>query len=333
VYGSTSTGTGVYGVSNSGPGVYGYHTGTSGTMPGVLGYSRSTTQSAAAILGNALATNPGPNVTGVRGHSAGTAATGIGVWGSHAARGWGVFGSVGQPTSGFAGYFYGRVHVAGTLSKAAGSFKIDHPLDPANKFLQHSFVESPDMMNVYNGNVVLDENGQAWVTLPDYFEALNSDYRYQLSAIGAPAPRLFIASEVSDNRFQISGGRAGQKVSWQVTGIRQDAYAKANRIQVEVDKNEQERGFYMFPGLFGASADKDLTWRLQGALQAPDMAQLSVQPEMDVANEATVGGSVELPDLSANAELLEQSVEELYPVPELEQQPSTSTTAEGVAAP
>lgn len=91
-------------------------------------------------------------------------------------------------SAGFAGYFGGSVNVAGTLAKAAGSFKIDHPLDPENKILYHSFVESPDMMNIYNGNTVLDEEGKAVVNLPDWFNALNIDYRYQLTCIGGYAP-------------------------------------------------------------------------------------------------------------------------------------------------
>jgi len=71
--------------------------------------------------------------------------------------------------SGRAGYFNGDVHVNGTFSKNAGSFLIDHPYDPANKYLAHSFVESPDMMNVYNGNVILDNKGVAIVELPYLF--------------------------------------------------------------------------------------------------------------------------------------------------------------------
>ena len=83
----------------------------------------------------------------------------------------------------------GNMHVSGTLSKTAGSFKIDHPLDPENRWLSHSFVESPDMMNVYNGNAELDDAGKATVKLPAYFEALNRDFRYQLTAVGAARPR------------------------------------------------------------------------------------------------------------------------------------------------
>jgi hypothetical protein len=82
------------------------------------------------------------------------------------------------------------LQVTGNLSKGGGSFKIDHPLDPANKYLYHSFVESPDMMNVYNGNIMTDRRGLAVVILPNYFEALNRDFRYQLTVIGQFAQAL-----------------------------------------------------------------------------------------------------------------------------------------------
>ncbi len=145
----------------------------------------------------------------------------------------------------------GPVNVYGTLTKAAGSFRIDHPLDPANKYLSHSFVESPDMLNVYNGNVIADARGEATVELPDWFEALNKDYRYQLTPMGGAAPELHVKSEVSDGRFGIGGAKPGQKISWQLTGIRQDAYAETHRIPVEEEKSAQEKGRYVFPKGFG----------------------------------------------------------------------------------
>ena len=132
--------------------------------------------------------------------------------------------------------FFGNVTVNGTLTKSAGSFRIDDPLDPEHKYLSHSFVESPDMMNVYNGNAILDEAGKATVDLPNYFEALNKDFRYQLTAIGAPGPNLYIAEGVQHNHFRIAGGRAYAHVSWQVTGIRHDTYAEEHRIKVEEEK-------------------------------------------------------------------------------------------------
>ena len=135
----------------------------------------------------------------------------------------------------------------GNVMKKGGTFRIDHPLDPANKYLSHSFVESPDMMNIYNGVVVLDRRGIALVTMPDWFEALNQDFRYQLTAIGAPGPGLYVAQEISGNRFKIAGGEPGAKVSWQVTGIRHDAWANAHRIHVEEEKPADQRGTYFAP--------------------------------------------------------------------------------------
>jgi len=149
----------------------------------------------------------------------------------------------------------GNVNVNNTLSKGAGTFKIDHPLDPENKYLYHSFVESPDMMNVYNGNVITDANAIAVIDLPDYFMALNKDYRYQLTVIGTFAQAI-IKEEVSNNKFVIQTSEPNIKVSWQVTGIRQDAYANKNRIQVEVDKSPEEKGYFLHPEALGKAVSK-----------------------------------------------------------------------------
>ena len=146
--------------------------------------------------------------------------SGVGGYGVEAIGGWsdlyygyggeGIYASGGHGwlQSGLAGDFEGNVSVNGNLQKSGGSFKIDHPLDPANKYLYHSFVESPDMMNIYNGIAALDDHGEATVELPAWFQALNRDFRYQLTAIGRPGPNLYIAAEVSGNRFRI-GGRLG----------------------------------------------------------------------------------------------------------------------------
>ncbi len=152
----------------------------------------------------------------------------------------------------------GNLNVGGNLIKGGGSFKIDDPIDPANKYLSHSFVESPDMMNIYNGSVILNAKGEAVVEMPAWFDALNRDFQYQLTAIGAPGPRLYIASEISGNQFKIAGGKKGQKVSWMVTGIRQDAWANAHRIPTEEAKPANEQGYYLHPELFGAGAEKSI---------------------------------------------------------------------------
>jgi hypothetical protein len=145
------------------------------------------------------------------------------------------------------------VAVVGTLSKGGGSFMIDHPLDPANKYLYHSFVESPDMMNIYNGNVTTDASGEAAVELPDWFEALNRDFRYQLTVIGQFAQAI-VAGKVANHQFLIKTDKPNVEVSWQVTGIRQDAFANANRIPVEVEKAPADRGRYLYPEAIGAPA-------------------------------------------------------------------------------
>jgi len=158
-------------------------------------------------------------------------------------------GSLALSTAGHA-WIGGDLGVLGTLTKGAGTFKIDHPLDPENKYLSHSFVESPDMKNVYDGIVSTDAEGKAIVELPDYFEALNSDPRYQLTVIGSPA-NAYVSQKVRDNRFIIRTSEPNIEVSWQVTGIRQDAYAKQNPIVVEEEKAVAVRGRYLHPEALG----------------------------------------------------------------------------------
>jgi hypothetical protein len=245
---------GVYGISSSteGIGVYGETTAESGFTYSV--YGRNASVDGYAVFG--LANSPTGINFGVYGLTNSSAGRGV-VGSATASNGvnYGVYGHT-NSSEGYAGYFQGRVNISGTLSKSAGSFKIDHPLDPENKWLSHSFVESPDMMNIYNGTVILDSRGEAFVQLPEWFEALNRDFRYQLTAIGSPGPDLYISQEIENNQFQIAGGKPGLKVSWQVTGIRKDAYAEKNRIRVEEDKNPDERGKYMHPGLFGQPEEK-----------------------------------------------------------------------------
>lgn len=155
----------------------------------------------------------------------------------------------------------GNCQITGNLSKGSGSFKIDHPLDPKNKFLYHSFVESPEMMNIYRGNAILNENGEAKVSLPEYFEALNMEFSYQLTPIGKPAPNLYIAKEIRDNTFFIAGGNPGQKICWQVTGVRNDPYAQNNRIEVEVEKADYQKGKYLHPEAYGENREKKIMGR------------------------------------------------------------------------
>ncbi|WP_394993123.1 hypothetical protein [Emticicia sp.] len=154
-------------------------------------------------------------------------------------------------------FISGSLAVSGSLSKGSGSFKIDHPLDPENKYLYHSFVESPDMMNVYNGNTTTDKKGYATITLPDYFEALNTDFRYQLTAIGT-FTQVIVCEKVQHNQFKIKTKKPNVEVSWQVTGIRNDAFAKQNRIPNTVEKPAEEKGLYLHPAAFDLPPSKNV---------------------------------------------------------------------------
>jgi hypothetical protein len=228
VYGQSASSDGVYGHSTSGEGVHG----KSASRFGVYGESASSV----GVYGSSTSSwgvyGYTENYIGVQGHN-------------NASGNWGRLG-----TPGYGGSFHGNVNVDGTLTKDAGAFKIDHPLDPGGKYLYHSFVESPDMKNIYDGVATLGAGGEAVVELPEWFDALNRDFRYQLTCLGGFA-QVYIAEEIANNRFRIAGGSPGLRVSWQVTGTRQDAWAEAHRIPVEEVKPGAEQGRYRHPELFG----------------------------------------------------------------------------------
>jgi hypothetical protein len=95
------------------------------------------------------------------------------------------------------------------------------------------------MMNVYNGNVTTNAAGVAVVKLPGYFQALNRDFRYQLTVIGQFAQAI-VAKKIQSNRFTIRTDKPNVEVSWQITGIRQDREANAHRIPVISRKTRAE---------------------------------------------------------------------------------------------
>ncbi len=135
----------------------------------------------------------------------------------------------------------------GILSKASGTFTIDHPLDPENKILNHYFVESPGMTNIYEGEAVLDGSGRAEIILPVYFDALNRAPRIQLTGIGTSD--IYVAEKVKGNRF-IIGGKPGTEVYWMVTADRKDPSAEITRIIMPVEQVKEG-------GLVGRSLDDE----------------------------------------------------------------------------
>ena len=235
VNGGSSSGAkvGIHGSSNDNSGIYG----TSNTYAGLFGESGSSFGVWARTYGNYALyseyTNNGTNSCYLSNKQ------------------WSIF------TTGPA-YFTGDVNVHNIIYHTS-TFKIDHPLDPSNKYLSHSVVESPDMMNVYNGNIITDASGSATVSLPSYFQSLNIDYRYQLTVIGQFAEAI-VENEISNNQFTIKTDKPNVKVSWQVTGIRNDAYAKANPMIVEQEKAQSERGKYLSPELFGQPKEMGINY-------------------------------------------------------------------------
>ncbi|WP_189271940.1 hypothetical protein [Kitasatospora griseola] len=144
------------------------------------------------------------------------------------------------------------------ISAGSARFVIDHPLDPADTTLTHAFVASPEQKNVYDGVVTLDDTGAATVTLPDWFDALNQHFRYQLTPIGAPAPGLHVNAEISGNSFSVAGGPPGGKVSWQVTGVRLDKWARANPVTPVTAKPADQRGRFLHPTAFDQPVERGI---------------------------------------------------------------------------
>jgi hypothetical protein len=232
---------GVSGYSPNGPGVQGI----TENDAGVSGFGKN----GDGVYGIALKTGSG--VVGVAGDLAGTG---------------GAFTNVkwaGRITDriayGLAATFSGHIDVVGNIhATGSKSFKIDHPLDPANKYLYHYSIESDSRKNIYDGEVKLDSSGSAIVELPEWFEAVNTNFRYQLTPIGAACPNLHVSKTVRKNRFEIAGGNKGIRVSWQITASRNDAWARANPAPVVEQKPRGEKGRYFFPHLYEESRSKPL---------------------------------------------------------------------------
>ena len=112
-------------------------------------------------------------------------------------------------------------------------------------------------MNIYTGNIITDAQGEAMVSLPQWFEALNTDFRYQLTVVGQFAQAI-VGHKIENHQFQIKTSVPNVEVSWQVTGVRQDAYAKAHPLVVEQEKDPKLKGFYINPELYGAPVAKQI---------------------------------------------------------------------------
>ena len=224
---SSPAGVGVIGLASGSDSATGVVADTAGTTGNAVQAINSATTGSG---GRVYAQTGSPAGAGVIGNNVATSGVALGVVGATASPGGagGVFDNFSGGTSliiagnGASSQVFnvdasGNAFFKGNVVKGGGSFKIDHPLDPANKYLSHSFVESPDMVNLYNGNVTTDQHGVSVVVLPDYFEALNRDFRYQLTVIGQFAQAI-VAEEIEKGRLTIKTDKPSVKVSWQVTG-------------------------------------------------------------------------------------------------------------------
>ncbi len=250
--GSNNTGVGnsaIYsnagGSYNTGVGEIALYYNTSGSYNTALGYSAGPGSSftglsyATAIGAGAVVNESNALVLG----GTGTSAVTVGIGTATPSNAYLL--DVESPASGPNGvYINGNLNVTGSITGATKNFTIDHPLDPANKYLVHASVESSEMMNIYTGNVTTDDEGEATVQLPDWFEALNTDFRYQLTVIGQFAQAI-VAREIQNHQFVIRTNAPNVKVSWQVAGVRQDAYAKAHPLVVEQEKSARERASHV----------------------------------------------------------------------------------------
>ena len=231
----------------------------------VVATNPSTADNAFALHGIISNASPGAFSAAVRGQNNGTGGYGIGVWGSQDGSGWGVYGTsvsgigvygYASATSGYGVYSWGRFAATG-----AKAFQIDHPLSPETHYLNHFCTEGPEPMNAYSGVVTLDARGEAWVQLPDYFEAINRDPRYTLTPIGAAMPNLHVAVEIQGNRFKIAGGVPGKKVSWEVKAIRNDLWMQRYGYQTEQEKEDAIKGKYLSPELYGQPKERGIHYR------------------------------------------------------------------------
>ncbi len=235
-------------------GVYG-----SGLTAGVRGECGTTGGAGVYGVSNAAGNGAGSGTpAGVRGD-----ATAAGVAGGA------FFNNVGtalyaQSTSGTAGFFSGNVTVTGNLSVSGNkNFVIDHPLDPANKLLYHISIESDEMLNIYSGTVTTDSTGMATVTMPAWCDALNTDFRYQLTIVDDSGSDEFvqakIAQKMKNNTFAIRTSKPNTEVSWQVSGVRHDAWAKINKRPIEVEKTGADKGKFLSPEAFGSPTANAIT--------------------------------------------------------------------------
>jgi len=312
--GTGVSGTGYDGVKGDANGLLGVGVwGTASGTDGIGVYGVASDGSGSNFGGYFVTNSTGTNATGVFGQATAETGTTYGVWGqNNSTSGYGVigindrtgntitYGVYGRSGTEFARGVYGQAtavsgNPVGVLGESNGigwglyalgnsgasgvkAFRIDHPDDPANKYLLHYSTESPEVLNAYSGKVMLDGAGEAVVELPHYFAKINKDPRYTLTAVGAPMPMLHVAEEIDEAAlsagenaepgeagplcsFRIAGGAPGGKVSWRVEALRNDRWVQNRGAPVEVEKQGVEKGTYQHPELYNQAPEMGMNYR------------------------------------------------------------------------
>lgn len=240
--------------STTGRGVRGYASATTGSNYG--GQFQTNSSGGRGVLGSAIATSGvthggqfyaiSPGARGVAGYA--SALTGTT---------YGVHGTANSP-NGYGLWAQGRSGASGTKS-----FRIDHPADPENQYLMHYSAEGPEPLNIYRGTAITDAKGEAWITLPDYYEEINTDPSYQLTVIENQDTDQFVQAKVAikikQSRFKIRTNAPRIEVCWEVKARRDDLWVRKYGAPVEVDKGNFERGKYQHPELYGKPSSMGMT--------------------------------------------------------------------------
>ncbi len=152
------------------------------------------------------------------------------------------------------------IYAYGDIAASSKSFIIDHPIDPANKYLKHFSIESDEALLIYRGQAILDENGKAVIELKDYQTAIIKNITYNLTSIGSPTV-FYVEEEVSEaGLFVIAGDKPGAKVNWTIYAERDDAYFKTypTKKVIEIEKPEDAKGLYIHPVAHGKTLNEGL---------------------------------------------------------------------------
>jgi hypothetical protein len=282
---------GVLGQSDStdGRGVFGWATATSGYTyggwfqsdstngRGVIAWASATSGFTHGVLGRSDSTS-GNGVYGVATANSGDAWGVFGSTSSRASNGYGVIGFEPSGSEGHAVYAEGSFAATGTKS-----FQIDHPLFPETHYLNHFCTEGPDPMNAYSGNVVTDAKGYATIQLPDYFESINRDFRYQLTVVDDGERDDFVlvkvVRKIRNNQFTIRTSAPHVEVSWEVKAIRNDRYVQKYGYQTVQEKEDSIKGKYVQPELYGMPKEYGIHYRPDMERSALERATPPAHPE------------------------------------------------------